>query len=146
MAALVTLTTQEVLELLGYTSVRRHPLEIFGYGVSTRGASRFRQERPDYVPQLVQVIHDSLERSGTFPPRPSDEVLRDGTYLERRPDGGATLHTTVEISMSQTAPISKPYLKEEDAITELLLSRCDPAYFPAVSQMRRPLAEGNIGV
>jgi hypothetical protein len=93
---MVSLRYQDVLELLGCAKSDRHPLEILGYDYSTRGARRFRAEQPDFVPQVCQLIQMSLDETGSFPRKPGEEILRGGTYLERRPDGVISLHTSVE--------------------------------------------------
>jgi hypothetical protein len=124
----VTLTYQDILELLLYADSDRHPLEILGYDCSTRGARQFRQDRPDFVPQVCQLIQTSLEEAGSFPRKPSAEVLKEGTYLERGPDGVITFHSSVEISVSRTAPVSQDFISMRSAIIALLRRVSDPAY------------------
>jgi hypothetical protein len=127
---MVTLTYQDVLELLRYAASDRHPLEILGYDCSTRGARQFRQDRPDFVPQVCKLIQTSLEEAGSFPREPSAEVLQEGTYLERGPDDVISLHTSVEISVSQTARVRKDFASMRSAMIELLRRVSDPAYLP----------------
>jgi hypothetical protein len=127
---MVTLSYQDVLELLHYSETNRHPLEIFGFACSTRGARQFRQDRPDFVPQICQVIQASMEEAGSFPREPSAEVLKEGTYLERRPDGMISFHSSVEISVIQTARVRQDFPSMRAAIIALLRRICDPAYLP----------------
>jgi hypothetical protein len=125
---MVTLTYQDVLELLGYAASDRRLLEILGYACSTRGVRQFRQERPDFIPQLCQIIQASLEETGQFPRQPSQEVLNEGTYLEKDRDGVISLHKSVEISVSQTARVRKDFASAREAIIELLRLSGNPTY------------------
>jgi len=125
---MVTLSYQDVLELLRYAASDRHPLEILGYDCSTGGARQFRRDRPDYVPQVSKLIQSSLEESGSFPRELSDQLLKDGTYLERRPDDVISLHRSVEISVSRTVRVSEDFTSMRSAILELLRLVGDPAY------------------
>ena len=127
---MVALSDQELLELLGYAATGRHPLEILGYEPSTRGAGRFRRERPDVVPQACRLIEASLEEAGSFPREPGAEVLEGGTYLERRPGGVVALHRSVEVGLGQTARVRIDYPSAREAIVELLRRVGDPAYLP----------------
>jgi hypothetical protein len=125
---MVTLTYQDVLELLRYAASNRHPLEILGYNCSTRGARQFRNDRPDFLPQVCQLIRSSLEETGTFPRELSDAVRRDGTYLERGVEDVISLHCTVETGVSQTARVRSEFPSSRDAIIELVRRLSDPAY------------------
>jgi hypothetical protein len=127
---MVTLTDQDILELLRYAASDRHPLEILGYSCSTRGARQFRQDRPDFVPQVCQLIQASLEEAGSFPRDPSEEILKDGFCLKRGSDGVISLHQSVEISISQTLRVSEDFPSIQSAILELLRRVSDPAYLP----------------
>ncbi len=127
---MVSLSEQDVLELLGYAGSQRHPLEILGYECSSRGARRFREEQPDFVPQVCQLIQASLEHTGSFPGNPGGEILRDGTYLERRPDGLISLHTSIEVSMSETARSTIEFTSVRDAAFELIRRSRNPSYLP----------------
>jgi hypothetical protein len=118
--ALVNLSYQDALELLGYASTGRHPLEILGYEYSTRGMRQFRQERPDVASQLVPLIQASLEEAGMFPREPGEEVLRDGAYLERRSDGVILFHSMAEVSVSRSVRMSISFETMKEAIGELL--------------------------
>jgi len=125
---MVSLSNQDALELLGYTATQRHPLEILGFEYSTRRAKEFRQERPNLAPRLRQLIEDSLEETGLFPREPSEDVLQEGIYLERRSDGVTALHMTVEVGISQTRRVRCDFSSIQDAISELLRRVADPAY------------------
>lgn len=125
---MVSLSTNDVLELMRYQPAHRHPLEILGYEYSTRGRKLFRQECPDYFPQIVALIDASLAERGTFPPEPNEDVLREGTYLERKADGQVTLHTSVEVSISQTARVNIDFPSARAAIVELIKRLIDRAY------------------
>jgi len=127
---MVTLTYQDVLELFRYVASDRHTLEILGHDCSTRGARQFRQDRPDYVPQVCRLIQTSLEESGSFPRELSDELLKDGIYLERRPDGVISLHSSAEISVSRTARVREDFISMRSAMIELLRRLSDPPYLP----------------
>lgn len=127
---MVTLSEQDLLELLGYTATDRHPLEILGYEYSTRGAGQFRRERPDLLSQACRLIEASLEEAGSFPRDPGAEVLAAGIYLERRPDGMISLHRDVEVGIGQTARAHVDFVSPRDASLELLRRLGDPAYLP----------------
>jgi len=127
---MVTLTYRDVLELLRHADSDRHPLEILGHNCSTRGARQFRQDRPDCAPQVSKLIQSSLEKSGSFPRELSNELLKDGTDLERRPDNVVSLHRSVEISVSRTARVSEDFTLIPSAILELLRRLGDSAYLP----------------
>src|SRR5262249_27381223 len=116
-----------------YEASDRHPLEILGYPCSTRGAKQFRQDRPDFVPQVCQLIQTSLEETGYFPRQPSKEILQDGTYLERRPDGVISLYMNVEISVSQTSRVREDFTSMPEAILALLRRVSNPTYLPVSS-------------
>jgi hypothetical protein len=127
---MVNLTEHDLLELLGYAATGRHPLEVLGYGYSTRGAQELRRERPDLVPQACRLIRASLEEAGTFPRQPGEEVVKEGLYLERRPGGVVALHMSVEVGTARTARARVDFATAEGAILELLRRLGDPAYLP----------------
>jgi hypothetical protein len=117
-----------MLELLGYVARDRHPLEILGYELSTQGLRRFRRERPDVFPQVCRLIERSLDEARFFPRHPTEEILNEGIYLERLPEGGIALNRSVEVSISQTARVRIDFASPRAAILELLRLVSDPAY------------------
>jgi hypothetical protein len=127
---MATLGYRDVLELLGYVAGDRHPLEILGYGYSTRGVQRFRAERPNFLPQVCQLIEASLAEAGSFPREPGEDVLKEGTYLERRPDGVVVLNTSVEVGISRTARVQMDFTSSQHAVMELIRRVGNSAYLP----------------
>jgi hypothetical protein len=125
----VTLTYQDVLELLLYEESTRRPLEILGYEYSSRGIREFRRERPDYLPQIHALIRQSVDEAGNFPRALNSSTLEDGTYLERRSDGNIRLHFSVETSINSTAQVYLDFTSMDEAIHTLLTRLLDPAYF-----------------
>ena len=135
---MVALTERDVLELLCFAESSRRPLEILGYEYSSRGARRFRSERPDFLPSVCQIIRASLEQAGTFPRAPSAALREDGPYLERRPDGGVSLVTSFEVGISQTERVRIEFASMQDAILGLLRRVSDPAYLTVPAEGRNP--------
>ena len=127
----ITLGEPDLLEWLGYSTPRRHPLKILGYDDSTRGARRFREERPNVLPEACRLIEMALAEAGLFPREPGPGVLEDGVYLERRPGGIVALHRSDEVSFSQTARVHIDFGTAREAAWALLRLLCDPAYLPA---------------
>lgn len=125
---MASLTYDDLLELLRYRPSGRHPLEILGYECSTRGAHRFRHDRPDVFPQAVRLIRSSLEESGTFPREPGADILAGGVYLEARADGVTALHRDVEVGMGRSTRVRIDFGSMHEAILSLLRLVGDPAY------------------
>jgi hypothetical protein len=120
---MTNLSYQDALELLRYENSGRHPLEILGYEYSTRGSNRFREDRPNVVSQIERLIRESLEEAGVFP-----REHPGGDSLERLAGGVIVLHTSAEISVSQTIPVQYAFASMIEAIYSLIRARGDSVY------------------
>jgi len=121
---MVTLSEQDVLELLGYPAERRHPLEILGFGASTQGAEAFRAQRPDYVPEVSGIITKAVERDGRFPSEPLCPFIR------KIDESSYVVHYYVEKSMGQIEETSTRVPSVEHATVLLLRETANPDYLP----------------
>jgi hypothetical protein len=61
-----TLSTEDIEFLLGVRASELHPLDILGYGYTSEGARRFRDEHPDFVPQIIAHVQSVLRTAGVL--------------------------------------------------------------------------------
>jgi hypothetical protein len=124
----VSLTYQDLLELLRIVPTKRHPLEIMGYEYSTRRTRQFRRDRPDFFPQAYRLVEQSLEETGSFPRNPHPGVDWAGSMLQSRPDGRITFFSSAEIGVFESIRTRCDFDSVQEAIHEVLRKTADRAY------------------
>jgi hypothetical protein len=122
-----TLSTEEIECLLGVRASDQHPLDILGYGYTSDGVHRFREERPDFLPQIVGHVQRVLQMVGAFPP---DMYTRDaGRRTFIRHDGDSfTVSSMKEIGLSRYERITSQRMSEAAAIHEVIRLVANPDY------------------
>lgn len=122
------LSVSEVDSLLGLHSTRDHPLDIFGYGFTTEGASRFRVERPDFLPQIVEHVRSILRSAGEFPSGLEVESGNEQAFV--RGEGEWFFVSSMEeVSLGCFKRIHAGPMSETDAIRTYLQKMLNADYF-----------------
>lgn len=121
------LSPDEIECLLGIRASDAHPLEILGYGYCSEGAQRFREERPDFLPQIVAYVRSVLVREGVFPKGtdPNDAGYRTLIQADRALFKVSNME---EIGVGRYARISSDPMPETEAIREYIRKVASPDY------------------
>jgi len=75
------MTYEELLEFMGYSESKRHPIEILGFEFTTQGMKYFRNNKPNVSQILSSVIIKTVNQSGTFPAEISASLRKNGSYI-----------------------------------------------------------------
>ena len=125
--AMKTLSTEDIEFLLGIRASKLHPLDILGYGYTSEGARLFRDERPDFVPQIFAHVQSILRTAGVFPRDTDPRDFGWQTFIHR--DGDSfTVISMEEIGLSRYERITSQPMSEAAAIREFIRLVTNPDY------------------
>ena len=122
-----TLSPLEIESLLGIRPCTEHPLDILGYGYTTEGARRFRAEKPDFQPQLVEHVHRVLAEQGVFPPAVDRQNPELATFIVLD-QGWFRLSTMEEIGVGRFERFFSPPMSAKDAAEDYVRRVANPDY------------------
>ncbi len=127
-----TLSPDEIECLLGVQLSIDHPLDILGYGYTSEGVRRFRNERPCFLPQIVEYVRSVLTAEGIFPRAtdPNNPGLK--TFI-RGDRGSFSISSMEEIRYGKYQRLTTDPMSESEAIHTYirLVANPDYIYFPA---------------
>jgi hypothetical protein len=122
-----TLSPDEIDCLLGFRATDAHPLDILGYGYSSDGASRFRAEKPNFLPQIAAHVRSVLSKEGIFPAQTNPEDAGYRTFI--RVEGKLfRISSMEEIGLSRFERITTDPMPEAKAIHEYIRMVANPDY------------------
>lgn len=122
-----TLSPDEIECLVGARPSSVHPLDILGYGHTSEGARRFREEQPDYLPQIVAYVQSVLGRGSVFPEDTNPDDPGFGTFIYG--DGQSfRVSSMEEIGVARCERISTGPLSAIEAIHVYLRRVANPDY------------------
>lgn len=114
----MNLSSDDMLDLLGYKESGRHVLEILGYEYSSKGRQLYSEESPSIGPHLMKYILDNIGVNGFFP----------SGYAHNHPDSYCSFiennNCLVEIDKPNIVTRSW-YITPEMAAHALILKRVD---------------------
>lgn len=122
-----TLSADDILSLVGARVDDRHPLEIIGYDLTSEGARRFREEKPDFVPQITAHIQEMLSTHGIFPKDTNLEEPGWRAFIQKT-ETGFRMSWVAEVGTSRFDRLQKDYKAADAAIHDYLLEVCNPDY------------------
>ncbi|MBE2179470.1 MAG: hypothetical protein IAE97_03280 [Chthoniobacterales bacterium] len=124
-----TLSENDILSLVGARPDDRHPLEIIGYDFTSEGVRRFREEKPNFLPQMKKHIQESLLASGIFPQDTNPEDPGWRAFIQRS-GSQYKMSWVAEVGTSRFDRFSTDHKSIDAAIHDYLLEVCNPDYVP----------------
>ena len=121
------LSTEDIECLLGVRTSDQHPLDILGYGCTSEGVRRFREERPNFSPQIVDHVRKELLAAGTFPPGIDTNEADRRTFIRRDKDS-FTVTSMKEIGLNRYKSVTSKPMTETAAIHEFIRLVTNPDY------------------
>jgi hypothetical protein len=132
---MIALSTSDIESLIGVRADDRHPLEIMGYDFTSEGVRRFREEKPDFLPQIRDHIRAVLLANTIFPPNTNREDPGWRTFIESS-GHRYTLSTIEEIGLGRYDRFRTDYSSPEEAIESFLQQVCNPDYLPVHAKQK----------
>ena len=126
---MIALSTSDIESLIGAKADDRHPLEIMGYDFTSEGVRRFREEKPDFLPQIRDHIRTVLLTASIFPAHTNKEEPGWATFIESS-GHKHTLSRIEEIGVGRYDRFKTEYISQEEAIDSFLRQVCNPDYLP----------------
>jgi hypothetical protein len=122
-----TLSPEDIECLLGVRACKRHPLEILGYGYTSEGAERFRNEQPDVLPELEAHVQNVLRAEGIFPKGTNPSEAGYWTFILAG-EGSFRVSSMEEVGLSRFERILSNPMSEAEAIRQYIRRVVNPDY------------------
>jgi hypothetical protein len=106
-----------------------------GYDFTSEGVRRFREEKPDFLPQVRDHIRAILLADAIFPSDTNRDDPGWRSFIESSGDR-YTLSTVEEVGVGRYDRFRKDFSSQEEAIEQFLQRVCNPDYLPVQQKQK----------